>query len=739
MERDTLRIDQAPGTRRRGFAILIVLAVLAMTSVILATQLASVKGQEITQIRAVEEIKARDVAEHCLALADAYAVAWANNNDDFDLLLDPNGTVEAAGDDFMPPSTLLSGTTNIVAIPPGGTGSRYRYRAFNVDVAGAGGTSGTCFIRYDDNSDDTNTLLTATATSNNTVVEGANVDVAERDRDRTIITTVVGVVPQRSDQATAYLTAHGRVTVRRVRAMPIGVNVGAGIESGGNVFLGGNSEVCGTVAGIVADTITGGSNTCICGVLNAQLISGTQGTTNGDCTCPTCPSSAGSTVTAGPRPDPVINIPPYTTLLKNESFGPVESTNNNIGAAAYPAAVIYVRNAAMAPAGYQAADTNDVFVWDKFDDDTFDTLATGGATQDCTDTAALDPLPSPCKWNLAAPAVTCAASESPCWKLVARLGDATLSADLDIRAGVGFVRPEQANVGSVSFTARAGDLPNVNTAAALEGEWQDFAAGSCATCGGAVTPVVPSGAGNVNFSVAANVLAGTPHLFIVIDSTATSRTTIGALTSNNGGVGAKITVSTNNLVTIAGSNHCCATCTCTQACAAGTTMTRLGNGPGYAVRTNKTCLDTAAFGIVGHVMCAQLDVGNSNGNCVVGGLIGLDSPGTLACTDVSPPPAIAAVEAMCDTSANFCAKNNFELVGNLQCAGNICLKNNLDMNGGIIETQSNIAWKNNPQAGQVRAAFDLYAGQNSTVTFNGTSGNVENQGVASAIWMDSIW
>ena len=58
-------------SKERGFAILIVLAVIATTGVLLATQLASVENQQMMAIRAAQELKARDVAEGCLSAADA--------------------------------------------------------------------------------------------------------------------------------------------------------------------------------------------------------------------------------------------------------------------------------------------------------------------------------------------------------------------------------------------------------------------------------------------------------------------------------------------------------------------------------------------------------------------------------------------------------------------------------------------------------------------------------------------
>ncbi len=746
----------------RGFIILIILAVIATSSVILATQLSSVSGQNGAKIRTNEEVKARDVAEYCLEVADAYAVAVGNSQVDFDTLLDPNGVIEAdgAGDDFLPPATLLSGATSIVAIPPAQTTSHFRFRAFAVSPSSGGDPIGTCFIRYDDNSDDDNSFPDSSVTGNtNGVAEGPSApnngaDVAERDRDRTIITTVVGVVPARSDQSTAYVQAHARATVRRVRAMPSAVAGGAAIQAGGTVDFDG--AICGRTAGLLADEVKGG--VCVCGKLDAQLVSGSQGTTDGDCGCPKCAPSTGSTTTSGPRADPTIDVPAFGTLLSNKGFGTVTSdgsftASNNIASATFGAAVVYLRNKVNAPAGSDgAAGTTDVFAWDRFDADTNATLTAGGAavngtgnaTKDCTDTSGLDPIPDPCGWDLAGKALTCSTAQSQCWKLVARLGDGA-AADIDI---TGTAVTEQADAAGTGFLARSGNLPNFKNTGANTARWRDVAPGtgsggndgpSCTSCTASAAFITTSG---TDYAVSSsNTLADVPHMIIVIDSASASTTTVGSLSRT----GSKISVFSNNNIEIAGSHQCCATCSCTQNCSSGTTMTATTNGPALAIRTDRDCADTSTFGIIGQIMCRELDLGNSNNNCSVGGLIGLGDPvtdpvtaggGTLDCK----LPGASKTNSICEDKANFCVKNNFDLVGDLSCAGNICMKNNLDMHGGVIQTLGSIGWKNNPvAAGQIRAGGDIVGKNNATITFDGNAGATENQGVAQAMWMDATW
>ena len=711
-------------TQPRGFTILIVLAVIAAASVILATQLSSVEHQQGAERRAVEQIKARDIAEYCLDVADAYVQDYGATNPtlDFDRLLDPNGVVEAAGDDFVPPATLIASTTSIVSVPPGRAGSRYRWRAFDVASPGAGGSAGTCFVRFDDNADDANSTLSAAMTSNTGgVVEGpaAGVDVAERDRDRTLVISAIGVVPQQASQASAYVNAHARVTVKRVRAMPINAAAGAAIEAGGAVTFSGS--VCGAVSGVVADSISGGA--CICGQLDAQLVSGSEGTAPGDCGCASCASDAGSTIGAGPRPDPTVTVPAFSSLLKNEAFGPSGATTaNNIASATYGAAVVYFRDSAAAPAGYQPANSTDVFAWDAGDTDTRATLgaATGAPSQSCTDTSALDPLPSPCNWGsgaLPSTTVTCAATESPCWKLVARLGVA--GGDIGIAAGV----QAQHSDGGALFQPKAGVLPNFKTPTSFD-TWAKLAPGSCTTCAG-TTVVTRSGAGA--YTVAPQTTAAGPHMVAVIDTLTTATVTqSGAATEP----AQKVSVFSNATIAVSG-NQCCATCNCPNTCSTTAGYTRAANGAGYAVRSNKACTETglAVFGVM---QCPELDVGNNG--CIVGGLALTRDPGDIDCT----LPGTAGT-GFCST-ASFCAKNSFDIVGDLLSAGNVCMKNDVSLSGGSIQSQENIGWKNNlTAAAHIVAVHNVVGVVNTTITFDGTAGAAGNQGVASQMWIDAQW
>lgn len=713
----------------RGFAILVVLAVLAAASVVIATQLASVEGQQGMQIRITQEMKARGVAERCLEVADAYAEAWAGANTDFDGLLDPNGTIEASGDDFLPPAGLLGVTSATVTAPPSASGKMYQYRAFLI------GSDGHCLVRYDDNSDDSNPNLPSAATTSG--VEGTGVDVPERDRDRTIITTVIGIVPQQADQSTAYAKAHARATVRRVRSMPEAPTTGSAIEAGGSVFL--NGDVCGSQAGVTADSVEGGL--CVCGVLDAQLISGSQGGCK--CDAADCPASTGSDTSAGDRDPPNVVLPTYDDLLANEAFGGPGTTGNNIGAATYPAIPVYIRDAAAAnpsnggfaySAGgvlaYQAAGSADVFAWDRNDDDPATTLASltlaVGAFTTCSDTSTLDPLPRPCKWTPTTgvpTAVTCTADESPCWKLVARL-DATAEADIDIRPTVN--RQEHAT-GS-SFTPRTGDLPNFKGSGGTA-RWRDFTSpASCTGCG-AVNAVTKSGS-NYTFPSSAAASSDVPHMVAIVDTISTATTTVNLGESAT----AKLTVLTNSKVDIPSKIElCCSNCDCSLPCAPDSSATKATNGPGFAIRTNQACTaDTNNVTVYGTVMCPSWSMDASGDHCYVGGIIANESgPGSIPCTGAGP--------SFCDTATSICGKNNPVVLGDIIAGGNICMKNNFEVIG-TIQTETNIGWNNNAEiTGNIKAEGDIEGTNNAIINFSPSGAAATSGGRPHAMWMDATW
>jgi hypothetical protein len=742
--------------RNRGFVILIVLAVIATASVILATQLSAVQPQQGAEIRVAEETKARDIAEYCLGIADAYVFSFAtqaaNQNKDFDSILDPDGVIGTA-DDFMPPDSLITGTTpTIVKVPASasgcGTCTHYHWKAFNITApAAAGSTAGVCLIRYDDNADDSNNTLDNSMTSNtNGVVEGNGIDVPERDRDRTIIASVIGLVPQQSDITTAYAKAHARATVRRVRALPKAAAAGFAIQAGGNVDFGTSGNVvCGAVGGIQATNVTG--TVCVCGALDAN--NNGSATIGGCAGCSPCASGTQGPPIAQP---PTVTVPPFSSVYQNDGPFATEAamqanttgtaSPTNISAASFNSAVVLFRdgaqsnpNNANAPYGVgpnqydpATADT-DVFAWDPKDPDVtalFGAKLTdaAGVLTNCTDTSAQNPLPRACNWTLDASgnptAINCGTGESACWKLVARLGDGINAANIDALARA---RGEQIDIGG-NFMAKSGPLPNFFGTT----QWSDVAGGSCNTCGAGAE--VTHAAANA-WTTSPQTVAGGPHMFALIDTPSTSTVTMNSAASEPQ---EKLSVFTTAAISFSG-NQCCAAagCTCPATCDTASGFSSTANGPGFVMRTNKSCSASGTFKMFGYLQCPEFDLGQ-NDDCIVGGFVLNQKPGDIDCGGGGMP------DPPCD-NAGFCVKNNFKMVGDLFSAGTICAKNNLNVSGGKIETQQSMGFKNNTlsNANQLIAVGNIEVKNGNTFQFDGTVGTGNNQGIAQTMWMDAAW
>lgn len=727
--------------KKRGFAILIILAVIATTSVVLATQLASVESQSMVAVRAVEELKARDVAEECLDAADAYIEDYGleNTGRDFDALLDPDDLLTTTADNFLPPATLLGGAAlGTASIPPGVSDQFHQYRVFSVAGVGA------CFVRFDDNSDDSNPLGALAQFTD--AGEGTGVDLPQRDRDRTISVTVVGVVPAQASIADLYKKAHSVASITVLRAMPPVISSGAAIEAGGTFY--GDGAVCGEAAGVIADAIQGG---CVCGAVDAQLISGSL-SGSGDCGCPDCAPNSPVNIAPGARPNPVITVPPFSNLLANVAFGAPGSTGNNIAAGTYGIAAVLIRDAeSINPASgtayaagatpYQAANTADVFAWDTADNDAVTTLGGGGVVamgagaRDCRDTSAMDPLPRPCRWspvgNVTPTNLVCTGTESPCWKLVARLGTGNGPiADLDVRGAVARGEHSSSTNPDSSFAPRATPLPNFKGATT----WTNLAPASCTTCGG--TAIVTM-TGN-DYNVATTAIASMPHMVLAVETTTAATVSTGGLPSTNF---ARLSILAQSTVAPgAGSNQCCATCDpgCAFAsCSAGpppAAGSTADKGRGFAIRTSGPCTQVvnniAMFGVE---QCSTIE-SDGNNQCYVGGWIANASPGTIACPLPGTPNT-----AFCNAAAGVCMKNNLDLVGDVFAAGNICIKNNFD-GVGSIQSQGSVGWKNNGGfVGQVRAAGDVAMKNNNRLTFDGAGGSSDAQGIAASLWIDGSW
>lgn len=733
-------------SKERGFAILIVLAVIATTSVVLATQLASVENQQMMAIRAAQELKARDVAEGCLSAADAYLrdFALADTSTDFDLLLDPDDNLGTTDDNFLPPDDLLDNHLGEVAVPPAATDQFHRYKAFGVTGVG------NCLIRFDDNSDDSSTLLALNRFTD--AGEGTGVDLPQRDRDRAMSITVIGVVPERAVVADIYPRAMAVASITVLRAMPPAIAQGAAIEAGGDAVLDG--EICGNQAGVVADSVTGG--VCVCGVLDAQLITGSTG----PCGCAPCAPSAGSTTGAGARPDPDVQVPPFAGFMSNESFGLPGSSGNNIGATGV--CKLYFRDDD-APTSTMAVGSGDsqVFLWDAFDANARATLvakfpasASTAATvpvENCTNVTS-DPIPKPCNWSLDGAGVpngvSCAAGQSGCWKLVAHLRDGAGKADFDPT-----VAGNQAELASTGGGG-AGDhfqaknaIPNMADSTRT---WANYC-GGCTGCGGPSSTIEGVNAPGA-YKVSALTSANFPSpAIIAFETTPGDNATDGALFTGSPDISmdlgtaasAKIGFLTNGGVQVtANSKVCCPTCDCptigginnsAQCSPEGANAVAI-SATGFAIRAEGNCaFGGKAIAFVGRIDCDTID--SDNGDCYIGDLVSHQpEPGPFDC-DLPGTPAAA----FCSTSSGICFKNTANIRGNLFAHSNICSKNNLSVSGSI-QSEDNVGWKNNGAInGQVRAEEDVGAKNNNDITFNGVGGSSAAQGIPASLWIDGMW
>lgn len=736
-------------SKERGFAILIVLAVIATTSVVLATQLASVENQQMTAIRAAQELKARDVAEGCLSAADAYLrdFALADTAADFDILLDPDDNLGTTDDNFLPPDDLLSNHLGEVAVPPGAADQFHRYKAFAVSGVG------NCLIRFDDNSDDSNTLVALDRFTD--AGEGTGVDLPQRDRDRAMSITVIGTVPERAVVADIYPKALAVASITVLRALPPAIAQGAAIEAGLAVDLQGS--ICGTQAGVIADSITStGSGICICGAVDAQLISGSQPPP--DCAgCTDCASGAGSVTTAGARPDPDVQVPPFAGFMSNESFGAPGSTGNNVGAPGV--CKLYFRDDD-APTSTMAVGSgfSQVFLWDSFDNNANASLvAKFGAgpagtvpVQDCSNVAS-DPIPKPCNWTLNGAGVpngvNCAAGQSGCWKLIAHLHDGTGVADFDPAGGA--ARPEHASTANPNkgdhFEPRA-LIPNI---ADTTKTWASYCGGVTGATGKTVTRVNAPGAFEVNTITTVNF----PSPSVVAFETAPpDAATDGALfvgaadvVLDTGAIGTlKVSFLTNGGLSLknTGTKVCCPTCGCATLGAVtsascdpeSANVIALDGALGFAIRAEGNCDFTqGANGIVGRVDCDTVNV--ENHGCFAGDLVSHQpEPGPYDCDLPGTPEA-----TFCSTSSGICLKNTTSVRGNLISHSNICAKNNLTLTGSM-QSEANIGWKNNGAInGNVIAEENVGAKNNNAITFNGTSGPSAAQGIPASLWIDGMW
>ncbi|AKJ00335.1 Hypothetical protein AA314_01961 [Archangium gephyra] len=247
-----------PRGGRAGFTLLALLLVLAAMTLVVATtmQLGEDERRSASLVR--HDARALALAELGVERSRAYLAALLARDVDLDRALDPKLNTECillpalgAGqeDDHLP--LFDDPGADEVELP--GTGKRFR-RVPHAD--------GAYLVRFDDNDDDGDSPASEAATSNNPGLGCEEGDLLApgksnpvRDRDQTVILTVVGLYPG-SDPATAQ--------ARKVLRVRVGPQPAAGIIAGGTIDLDGASHVCGAHGDIFATGDIAGTG-CICG------------------------------------------------------------------------------------------------------------------------------------------------------------------------------------------------------------------------------------------------------------------------------------------------------------------------------------------------------------------------------------------------------------------------------------------------------------------------------------------
>lgn len=319
------------GRAPAGFTLLAILVVLAALTLVVGMALQRGEDERRSSILVRHEALALSAAEYGLDRARGYVGSILDNEADLDKALDPllNSNCVAlpqldsdgGTEDNLP--TLAGGTK--VALP----GADRSFMRFPYDADGDGTPDGAYLIRIDDNDDDADGPTFKNSTDNN--IAGA-LDCREgpimltraartnplRDRDRTVVVTVVGIAPG---------TDVTQAQARKVLRARLGSPPAAGLITGGAIELKGASHVCGSY-GSVSVSNGGFEDGCVCGK-NCSKGPPDQSCGNGNaCTVQTSTSTCnadfggagGSCVPGAPVPPPPrvevwskLNAPPACT------------------------------------------------------------------------------------------------------------------------------------------------------------------------------------------------------------------------------------------------------------------------------------------------------------------------------------------------------------------------------------------------------------------------------------------
>jgi hypothetical protein len=254
--------------RRRGFALVIVLLIGFVAAAIATAVLSSSASTAVGAGHSAEAEIARTLALTGIERASAYVYPIEDESGDYDLLLDP---LEEAICAANPPRCGTSANCNVPQYADGDivnyNGKNYRRVAYN---------GGAYLTRFDDDADDliNDTSVTAlwlAQTDNHANAGGCKegstlgYDNPFRDRNRTVLATVVGIAPGTDPTTARHRVVYRQTFTMQTAAAAVGIEVGHNLDAGNsstNLFM---CAPRGTVG--VANDVRGGSSTgtCYCG------------------------------------------------------------------------------------------------------------------------------------------------------------------------------------------------------------------------------------------------------------------------------------------------------------------------------------------------------------------------------------------------------------------------------------------------------------------------------------------
>lgn len=734
--------------------------------------------------------------------ADFLQPAETIEHPDFDGLLDPDGTgTNNSGDELLPPGTTTVLVPRL-ATAPAATTAAHLARRYRLVALGGGACLMRFEDNNDDGIDYDDLDPTATDNDEGPDAGVSfRVGNILKDRDRSIYLTAIGVYPYNgTDPDGAYTRAHARVTLRRLLAMDVPSTIEPAVSAGGNIDLGNGGNICGTggiQSGGNVDLGTG-NLTCVCGETEIETGGTGEGPQSGG--CPACAECAQQTYTTAGGPPSLVNVDNRSST-DNDTNGPTMSPNihkpggiaphfNNTGAAGNWRNNEILSASASAPApnnnlGDAATckfffkDNGQVFLWDPYDTAAGNTLTNWASSlgivglmsvagvaggEDCTNVTT-DPIPEPCTWTVddgddedcdndftddsdsdsdaiandwTRVTVSCAAGQSPCWKLQADLDDDEKSCFLSA-TGASVIR--ERSVSDDNYRPRAfEDLPFVTpgrqfgTAGAMvcgQASTGTLRAMAAADWGGSNDALIEwrdpgyrlSGIDNDEWPVPAFLFMKNPSSNDLVEIK-----DVGDDGSPSGSVPdqLRITISTNSKVKTDDdkASICCATCNCDGMADNGDLDDSNGDGfqcgpedwalvaggdnDGVAIWSDDHCnIDKNVF-IGGSVRCNTVEV-NGNDACVTGDLTGygtdtgdMDSCaggyGAGACCENAVPAHTdpLTVAAIAAPNPSVCINNGTELgvVKGILGVQSVCgSANNMIVNAAVY-TEANYQSKN---------------------------------------------